>query len=64
MSKLGKVIIYSGNNMNTLSGWCYDNDLEKESKAAFWNDFNDDILEPFCEALGGCIDDFDVEYVK
>lgn len=64
MSKLGKILVYCGNNINTLSGWRYDNDLEKESRAAFWDDFTEDILGPFCEALGGGVDDFDIEYVK
>lgn len=59
----GKILLYFGNSIVTLSGWNLETEMLLEKKYAYWDDFEEEVLEPFCEELGGTIDDFELETI-
>lgn len=59
----GKILLYLGHSIATLSGWNLETEMSLEKKYAYWEDFEEEVLAPFCEELGGTIDDFELETI-
>lgn len=64
MKKIGYVKIFRGNNLDTLVGYNWRDDIELEQKFGYWENFEEEVLEPFCGELGGTPDEFNVELMK
>lgn len=59
----GKILLYLGHSIATLSGWNLETGMSLEKKYGYWEDFEEEVLAPFCEELGGTIDDFELETI-